>query len=72
MGHKALHNRADGGTLGRWGLIRYIGGEIGVMAQLGARLHGMQEVEGSNPSGSSRLRFASRDHDRHTVIHKNT
>ena len=25
---------------------------IGAMAQLGARLHGMQKVEGSSPSGS--------------------
>ena len=28
---------------------------IGAMAQLGARLHGMQKVEGSSPSGSSQI-----------------
>ena len=27
---------------------------IGAVAQLGARLHGMQKVEGSSPSGSSK------------------
>ena len=32
----------------------------GAMAQLGARLHGMQKVEGSSPSGSSVVSTAER------------
>ncbi len=32
----------------------------GAMAQLGARLHGMQKVEGSSPSGSSLVSTAER------------
>ena len=42
---------------------------IGAMAQLGARLHGMQKVEGSSPSGSSSPRvYVEQFSDDRTLI----
>jgi hypothetical protein len=40
--------------------MRRTNSEIGAIAQLGERLHGMQEVSGSIPLGSTNLPLASR------------
>jgi hypothetical protein len=56
-----LYNYTSGGegdVDDRYGKMKYIGGAV---AQLGARLDGIEEVEGSNPFGSTKNHPAFRN-----------